>query len=61
MYTKVLSTRLIKYARAHFNSNLPLKCLFMYQLQLAIVTNGISNIYRTTSKFLPNTIIYFTR
>ena len=39
----------------------PLKCLFMYQLKFAIVTNIVSNIYRNINKFLPITIIYFTR
>ena len=39
----------------------PLKCLFLYQLKFAIATNTVSKIYRNINKFLPNTIIYFTR
>ena len=36
----------------------PLKCLLLYQLKFAIVTNIVSIIYRNINKFLPNTIIY---
>ena len=38
-----------------------LKCLFINQLTFVIVTNIVSNIYRTSNKFLPNTIIYFNK
>ena len=35
----------------------PLKCLFIYQLKIAIiVTNIVSNIYRTINKFSPNSL-----
>ena len=43
----------------------PSKCvcvyLCRYQLKFSIVTNVVSNIYRTTNEFFPNTIIYLTR
>ena len=39
----------------------PFKFIFLYLLKFAIVPRIVSNIYRNINKFLPNTIIYFTR
>ena len=50
---------LIKYAKGV--NQICLYAMGMYQLKFVIVTNIVSNIYRTFNKFLPNTIIYFNR
>ena len=61
MHTKVLSTILIKYVcQGHILITKSLKCILMY-LKFVILTNIVSNIYWTFNKFLPNTIICFTR
>ena len=55
---KELSTILIKYRQGSILIPKPLKCLFLYQIGFAIVTNIVSNIYRNINKFLPNAIIW---
>ena len=60
VYAKCCQQYLSNIPRAYFNPK-AFELSISVQLKFAIATNIVSNIYRTINKFLPNTIIYFTR